>query len=269
MTQHKLKYKIEGTIPSTPYGNIRPSFEVDGNEEEVLEKMQELWNMFGEVPLPKRTEYGKLITTFTGEKVYYNDDTHKYYSEDGEELLSGSAYAKQFAKPFDAQVVSKAVSDKTGEPQEVLLKKWSLGGNIANSYGTAVHDAVEFMLMGGESEKIPSVIRDQVERLVNQVRSYDMTPITEVVVSDVATKKVGRIDCLLVNDKEFKILDYKTNRELKKDKLTVYTKQLEYYRDTLEAHGFKCTGLYVIHDDGETMEVKDLSESSTPLTKEE
>lgn len=252
-----MSYKLEATIPTTQYGNIRPTFEVDDNESEVFDQLEKLWNMFGEKPLPKRTDHGELIKTFTGEEVYYNDDTHKYYDTAGNELLSGSQYAKQFAKDFDQDAVSRAVSSKTGEPQEAVLKKWSLGASIANSYGTAVHDAVEFLLLGGEVEKIPLVIRETVTRLYEKVQAFGLTPITEVVISDVATQKVGRVDCLLVDDPEapnrFVIVDYKTNRELKKDKLDVYAKQLEYYRDTLTAHGMECEGLIILHDDGESL----------------
>jgi len=250
-----MRYKIEGTIPTQQYGNIRPSFEVEDNEEEVLEKLENLWGIFGESPLKRRTDMGELLTTFTGEKVYYNEDTHKYYDIEGNELLSGSQYAKQFAKPFDEQAVSKAVATKTGESQEAVLKKWSLGGGIANNYGTAVHDSVEFVLLGGDIEKIPTLLRPQVQTLVEEVRKYDMVPVTEVVISDVSNKAVGRVDCLLVDNiekpTEFIIVDYKTNRELKKDKLTVYTKQLEYYRDILTHHGLTCKDLVIMHHDGE------------------
>tara|TARA_R100001086_G_C11848217_1_gene261013 strand:+ start:3525 stop:4328 length:804 start_codon:yes stop_codon:yes gene_type:complete len=263
-----MKYTIEATIPTQQYGNIRPVFEVDENESEVLDKLENLWSTFGESPLKKRADYGELLKTFTGEEVYYNDDTHKYYDVDGNLLLSGSQYAKQFAKPFDQDAVSKAVSNKTGEPQDVILKKWSLGAAIANNYGTAVHDAVEFMLMGGDIEKVPLIVRDTVSRLHGYVDSMSanktMVPVTEVIISDVSTKKVGRVDCLLVDDvkepKNFIILDYKTNRELKNDKLKVYTKQLEYYRDTLTAHGMHCKGLFVVHDDGENLTDHDVYE---------
>lgn len=258
-----MRYRLEATIPTTQYGNIRPTFEVDDNESEVLDKLSSLWNMFGENKLPRRTDFGQLLTTYTKEEVYYNDDTHKYYDLKGNELLSGSQYAKQFAKPFDQNTISKAVASKTGEPQEVILKKWELGGNIANSFGTAVHDAVEFLIMGGEVDKLPVVVRDTATSIYNVVLGYEMTPITEVLVSNIKEGHVGRIDCLLVDDvenpKKFIVLDYKTNRELKKDKLDVYTKQLEFYRDILTAHGLECLKIVVIHHDGNDIEVHDLT----------
>lgn len=249
-----MKYKIHATIPTVQYGNIRPVFEVEDNEEEALTKLESLWSMFGEQPLKKRTDLGEQLTTFTGETVFYNDDTHKYYDTEGNELLSGSQYASQFAKPFDEQAVSKAVADKTGESQEAVLKKWSLGGGIANNYGTAVHDSVEFVLLGGDIEKIPQVLRPQVQELVDAVNKLDMTPHMEVVISDVKNKAVGRVDCLLIDpvvNTDFMIVDYKTNRELKKDKVNVYTKQLEYYRDIMVNHGYNCKGLVIMHHDGQ------------------
>lgn len=249
-----MKYRIEATIPTTQYGNIRPTFDVEENEEDVLNKLESLWNIFGEKPLSKRTELGVKMTSFNGEELYYNDSTHKYYDLQGNELLSGSQYAKQFAKPFDLEAVSKAVASKSGEPQELIKKRWELGGNVANSYGTAVHDSVEFLLLGGDVEKIPTMVRESASRITDKVKSYGMTPLTEVLVSNVKEGHVGRIDCLLVDNidspKEFKIVDYKTNRELKKDKIGVYTKQLEFYRDILVAHGLECKGLTIIHEDG-------------------
>jgi len=260
-----MKYKIEATIPTTQYGNIRPTFEVDENETEVLNKLEGLWNMFGDNKLPKRTEFGELLKSFTGEEVYYNDDTHKYYDMQGNELLSGSQYAQQFAKEFNADAVSKAMAEKSGEPQEVILKRWELGGSVANHYGTSVHDSVEIILMGGDIEKIPVAVRETVQRIVDAVNEYKMTPITEVLVSDVASGKVGRVDCLLVDDPtnptKFMIVDYKTNRELKKDKLKVYAKQLEFYSDVLTAHNLESTGLIVLHDDGNKLTTHDLTVS--------
>lgn len=257
-----MKYKLEATIPTTQYGNIRPTFEVEDNEDDVLNKLSQIWNTFGEKPLAKRTDMGKLLTSFTGEQVYYNDDTHEYYDLDGNKLLSGSKYAQQFAKPFDTQTVSKAVATKTGEPQEVILKKWDLTRDVSNSYGTAIHDSVELVLMGGEYEKVPSQLRTSVERLVDAVNEFDMTTVTEILVSNVKAGHVGRIDCLLLDDVEkptsFRIVDYKTNRELKKDKLDVYAKQLEFYRDILVAYGLTCQGLTILHDDGDTLTVHNL-----------
>jgi hypothetical protein len=249
-----MKYRIEATIPTQQYGNIRPTFEVDENEPEVLGKLEQLWNMFGENKLPKRTELGTLLTTFTGEQVYYNDDTHSYYDLKGNELLSGSKYAKQFAKPFDEDFLAKKVSDKTGEPEELIKSKWKLSGSISTSFGTSVHDSVEFILLGGDIEKTPQPVRESVNRIIDTVRGFEMTPITEVLVSDVDSGNVGRIDCLLVDDPEnpehFIILDYKTNRELSSDKKKVYTKQLEFYRDILVHYGLKCKGMFLIHEDG-------------------
>lgn len=247
-----MKVKLEATIPTTQYGNIRPTFELEeeGDDVKAYEELTRMWSRFGEVPLKVKTDLGELVTTFTGEEVYYNDDTHTYHDKEGNELLSGSNYAKQFAKPFDEQVISKAVANKTGEKQEDILAKWKLGGSVANHFGTAVHDAVEFRLNGGDSEKIPAPIQEMVHRLYSQVEAYKMDIHTEVVISDVKNKAVGRVDCLLTDGDEFIIVDYKTNRELKDDKIEVYTKQLEYYRDIMLAHGWLCNGLVILHDDG-------------------
>lgn len=259
-----MEYKIEATIPKTQFGNLRPTFVVNNNEEEVLDKLKELWNIFGDSEFKTKTvtDYGVLLTSFNGEQVYYNDDTHKYYDLKGNVLLSGSQYAQQFAKPFDLQLISKAVATKTGEPQEFVIKKWDLTRDVSNSYGTAIHDSVELLLMGGDIEKIPVQLRDIVQRLLDKVRTYGMTTLTEVLVSNVGAGHVGRIDCLLLDNveapKKFRIVDYKTNRELKKEKIVVYTKQLEFYRDILVAHGFECLGLTLLHDDGNELTIHEV-----------
>lgn len=270
-----MKYTLEATIPTTQYGNIRPVFELDTLEEEglALERLHALWGKYGEKPLNvatgqmeafKRTLEKHL--SFTGETIMYDDATHEYFAEDGTPLLSGSKYAQQFAKPFDTDAVSKAVSSKTGEPQDSILKKWDLTRDISSSYGTAVHDSVEFVLSGGEIEKIPTVLRDSVQKIVESVKAYNMVPLMEVLVSNVKEKMVGRIDCLLLDNKEkpsrFIILDYKTNRDLKKEKIVVYAKQLEFYRDILIAFGLSCDGMALIHDDGVTTKTIDLTNTT-------
>lgn len=263
-----MKYTIEATVPTTQYGNIRPKFELDNEEEEslALEKLHSLWAKYGEKPLNVSTgqieaNKGTLeqLISFTGEVILYNDFTHEYFSGDGKPLLSGSKYAQQFAKPFDVDAVSKAVAKKTGENPEEIINKWNLTRDISSSYGTAVHDSVEFMLLGGDIEKIPVVLRPAVQSIVDKVLAYGMTPHLEVLVSNVKAGHVGRLDCLLIDGDKFKVLDYKTNRELKKDKIEVYLKQLEFYRDILVAFGYQCTGIALIHNDGVETTTHDLT----------
>lgn len=271
-----MKYKIEATIPTTQYGNIRPTFEIEnqGEEEQALAELNKLWDRYGESTLKDKQSGGTEVETFTGEKIIWNKSTHTYTDLQGNVLLSGSKYANDHSPKFDLEMMVPKTAKSWGVPEDDLRNIWKFTGDIANHWGSAVHSALELY---HNYHKVGKQIADQKELEQNYVlpkNSYlrkivlefielaGTDAYCEVVVSDVANKMAGTIDRLVVTgEKTCRIGDYKTNNEMDKKKLLKYQKQLSFYAHILQNKGWKVEGLdlyYLNADDGwsvETLEV--------------
>jgi PD-(D/E)XK nuclease superfamily len=260
-----MKYTIEATIPATQYGNIRPSFviEADGEEEVAMTKLHELWDRYGEKPLPNAG--GEKVTTFTGEVIIYNDDLHLYTDLAGNKLKSGSAYADEGSKPFDKEMVLPRTSKAWGVDEQELGDIWDINSRISNEFGSAVHSAMELFIkhhaigskiaekreMGANYAitRIP-YLSSIVEAFRGQYGDDIVGAVPEVLISDVKNLMAGRVDFLRIIDKDKKVCrigDYKTNAELDKKKLEKYQRQLSFYAKIMQNQGWKVTGLDIYH----------------------
>lgn len=277
-----MKYKLEATIPSGPYGNLKPSFEITElqQESEVMETLARLWNTYGDKPMQSKTSSGGVkITTFTGEEVMWNEATHKYTDLDGKVLLSGSKYAAEHSPAFPKEAVMKKASDSWDVPVADIDDIWSRKGDASLDLGNAVHKAMElYHLHHGTGAKIMENSKAEenyalpkqpyLKRLVlDFIEKFGADAYSEVVVSDTANGMAGTIDRLSVVDAERKICvvgDYKSNTEIKKPKLLEYQKQLSYYAHILINHGWTVQHLELFKLDDEEkwerieMEVLDL-----------
>jgi hypothetical protein len=242
-----IKFKLSATIPVVQYGNIQPSIELEGEDYSELEKqgmkyVRGLWDKYAERPL-KENEVGewKYIDTFTGETVQYNEETHKYRSEDGTMLVSGSAFAKKLEKPFDAAMIAGKVGAKHEVSPEEVASCWSDNGKLSRMFGSAVHKAMEnwFRYKGVACDKEYNKPKHPFLNLV--VDSFplkDENVLPEVMVSSVKNRMVGQIDGLVVTgDKEGYIIDYKSDNDIKKN-LKKHFYQLSFYAVILQKHGW-------------------------------
>lgn len=259
-----MKYKLEATIPVTSYGNIRPTYEVEGDGEEEVKHLKRLWSRFGESKLTDKFKGGKRIETWTEEVVLFNEVTHTYTDLKGNVLLSGSKYADKVIKPFDMENILPKASKSWGVDEDTVRKIWSIKGDIATSYGTAVHAALEAYHL---YEKVGSQISEKKKIEENYILpsnkhiadlvldfkdKFGVEAMTEVVVSDVANGMAGTIDRLQPSEDGYIIGDYKTNTVLSKEKVDRYQLQLSFYAQILLNKGHKVKGLelYYITDNG-------------------
>lgn len=271
-----MKIKLEATIPTTQYGNLRPTFELDSpeEEEEAVVALSNLWKRFGEAPLKDRQSGGVKVETFTGETIIWNEGTHTYTDLHGNVLTSGSQYANEKSPKFDLEMMLPKTATAWNVPQEDLRLIWKYSGDVANHWGSAVHTALDvyhkYHALGASIQEkrgldmnyvMPknSYLRKIVQEFV-EIAGTDA--LCEVLVSDVANKMAGTIDRIKVTgDKTCRVQDYKTNNELDKKKLLKYQKQLSFYAHILQNKGWTVEGLdlyYLNADDGwslETLEV--------------
>lgn len=266
-----MKTTIEATIPTTQYGNIRPKIELDSPEEisAAFASIQEMWSRFGEVPLKDRTGGGVRVTSFTGEELIWNEETHTYTDLAGNILLSGSKYAEKNSPKFDkANILPKTA--KAWECNESSLDEiWKFKADISTSWGSAIHSALELYHKYhaiGESIKgkkelssnyvLPDIpyLKQVVEEFVDK---FGVDAMSEVLVSDVSNKMAGTIDRLKITDESNKVCrvgDYKTNADLDSKKKLKYQKQLSFYAHILQNKGWKVEGIDLYYYDPTALE---------------
>ncbi len=211
----------------------------------------------------------QTINTFTGETIIYDDSIHAYSSLDGQKLLGASAYAKRFSKPFPKESIINKLSKSWDMPAEEIEHLWSLNGEISNSYGTAIHTAMELWFRYNKKGQhiaglkdlehnyaLPKnvYLRDIVLDFVATFGEIVATP--EATLSCVAKGMAGRADAIVhTGEKTCRVGDWKTNNEMSPDKLVGYQHQLSYYADMLKSAGWTVEGLDIYYHDGKKWEI--------------
>lgn len=267
-----MKYKIEATIPTQQFGNIKPIFELESTDEQedALVALAKLWNRFGESPLKDKQAGGVEVETFTGERIIWNEHTHTYTDLHGNVLRSASQYANEHSPKFDMDMLLPKTA-KAWEVDEAELRQiWKMNGDVSNQWGSVVHTALELY---HNHHATGQKIKDKKEldenyvlpknsylrRIVKEfVELAGTDALCEVLVSDVANSMAGTIDRLVITgEKTCRIGDYKTNNEMDSKKLLKYQKQLSYYAHILINKGWTVEGLdiyYLNADDGWSVE---------------
>jgi len=258
-----MKFSITSVIPVAQYANVQPSVEVEADTyEEALAMVQPqvhaLWEQYSPGTLKVSSGNRKLLKTFVGGEVYYDEVAHVYTNEAGEVYLSGSQYANSFKKPFDKERIAKLMADKVKDCDPAdIIKMWELKAETSRDFGNAIHKSLQlYEQYRGLAESLDKVthqhdhpvIKKAVESFMN---AHKEKALSEVLVVDHTAKRAGQIDRLVIlGDKHCRVEDYKTNADIKKE-LETYWKQLEFYGDILKADGWKVDSPIIHHYDGE------------------
>jgi hypothetical protein len=274
-----MKYILEATIPTTQYGNIRPTFELESSHEIDLAytELERVWHTYAEQPLKKKLDGFLKVRTFTGEDILYNDLTHTYTDLTGNFLTSASTYKKKFEKPFNMDFVAGKTAEKNDVASADVKDVWSANSKISTTFGTTVHLVMEQYFKhkatacGDKQYNMPKhpILRGIIESFPE--KDADVLP--EVFVSDVADKRVGQIDAVVFLDRkknEVELWDYKTDADLTDKKLDLHFIQLSFYATILENFGYKVKKVcvYNLTEDGwvrHDSEVLDLEELESSL----
>jgi len=261
--------KITAHIPVQTYGFI----EIEGEPSEKAE-IERLYNEYAEKPVKfKGTSNAGFVNvkTFTGETIQYNAVDHEYRDLAGNKLLGGSTYAAQFSKPFNKATMLPRCAKAWGVEESVISDIWDMNKDTSNLLGSAIHLGLELAhkhAKDGETIKknkkdqdtnyaLPKspIVRKAVESFIAK---YGTDAQAEVFVSDVATKKVGQIDRLVITgDKTCRVQDYKSSLP-ETDKMIVHQHQLSYYASCLTKVGWTVEGLDIFFYDGDKWTKKTL-----------
>lgn len=209
-------------------------------------------------------------TSKDGRVVFY-EDNHSYYLDDKIKLTSITQYISKFKTPFDSNKIAGAYAKKHGLIKEDVLAEWSLKGKESCEHGTFVHSIFEDYINGK-----PFFIKDEypksrvAELVINELfNSKRLTPVeTEMIVYN--DKYAGQIDCIAKNQKgEYFILDWKTNKDIKKSNtwqkmigkydylddcsFNHYSIQLDCYKNMCTE--YKIKDCYIVHLDNDSYEL--------------
>lgn len=291
----KVKYKLSATVPVVQYGNLIPEIEVEVDsieegENMVLPYIEDFFNKYSEkkkIGAAKRatTEGRVKETDIFGNDIFYDDAKHEYSNALGEVYLSGSQYAKE--EEFDKEYWAQDAVEKYGldpKMKDEILRMWDVNAATSNSFGTALHAAIE---LHGEFRNLANIIdidkrtgnRKKLSAKIDKNSSLPKLPYLkeavikffdeerskqkakyEVLVVDHKNKRAGRIDRLVRNeDGTYSICDMKTNYKILKPEKTTYGKQLSFYADIMIANGAKMseTDMLKLHHwkDGEWIDI--------------
>lgn len=257
-----VKVRIQAVLPIAQYQDIRPEYEVEAETYEqaeaiAMERIEALNSMYGSKPIVKNLGDFVTMETFTGEQIKYNEKAHAYTTMDNLPLLSGSAYAKQFEKPFPKEMILPKMEAKYGVPAETIDRIWTANGDNSMAFGTVIHAAMEnyyrFKKDGCAEKEYHLPKHPTLRRIVESFPLKDTDVIPEVLISDTASRYVGRADGIIVMDEKKKvcaIIDYKSNTDIAKD-LEKYFKQLEFYAEILKRKGWKVEALGIWNWNGD------------------
>lgn len=201
------------------------------------------------------------VTSYTNEKVQWSEFHHTCLDLEGNKLLGGSTYMKQVVGgSFDT--IAKNYAIKHDLKKADVLAYWASLMNVAGSYGTAVHKALEhyakFEPIVGHEDALPrqAHTREIVERFLEV--SDMKNSVIEPLITDVKMGMSGWVDLLrIVGEKTVWIEDYKTAEAdpVKwKKKVKEYTHQLNFYGTILANFGYTVEKLIIWHWTGEHWE---------------
>lgn len=264
---------IQATVPVTgqSYTDLRPVISADSIEE-YRELLAEVGRLAGNDAFVKRMSNNKegkeKICTEDG-CLYLDRTTHEYEDEQGNKFISGSTWASQFEKPFNAEMIAPKVAEKRLTTVDQVLAGWEMKGEVSCDYGTAVHKALECGIKYSELPNNPhlaALVQDYLDI------SHEDEQASEQFVCDFESGCCGIID-VLVNkgNKHVIIRDFKTGDvhkkatltpeakelwpELKSEVLSIYQLQLSFYARTLTRKGYKVDGLEIFAEAAEAWNV--------------
>ena len=210
--------------------------------------------------------------------VYFDESTHRTYDPEGRLLQSGSETEHKYAGEADLSYAAKAIAKRTGLRVDDITSVWDAKAEMSRMYGTALHRAIELRLLYSDvmdeldeyKKRDHSAVNWMPDYLGNAVDAVERI-LQSAIFSGYAQRysearlKFGNLtgiaDLILMNpDGEFRLVDFKTNQEIKNVKYefgtkTNYTVQQNHYRTILEKLGYKCNGMDLLHFDGNEWKV--------------
>ncbi|MFK5981424.1 MAG: hypothetical protein QM499_00805 [Flavobacteriaceae bacterium] len=215
------------------------------------------------------------IASFNEEGVVINFDEKPHtYTFEGRILKGATTFIQRYIKPFDDFMVGRS-SKSWGIEPKTIKNAWKLAGNLAATFGTAIHSSLEFedlyrSFYKKSGDRCFTIKHPTIKRIVeeffelNKRLGIEGEIIPEALVSDVENDICGLADRIIITDRANKICeiaDYKVNHsfdkkgqvsfvnlpkqlELPTTKLSKLALQLNFHQRMLEKSGWTVTALH-------------------------
>lgn len=165
----------------------------------------------------------------SGRIVVFNEGDHTYTLRDtGERLESCTKFVKSFFPKFDVERQSAKSAVKYDMPQEDVKKLWDDIRDKASDKGNTIHEYAEAYILGRpliepEDEKVKNYC-NVLKEAIDYYKSAGSIVGTEIILFSPKLGLAGTTDLLLLQDDTLHILDWKTNKEIKREN--------SFYRDS-------------------------------------
>jgi hypothetical protein len=224
-------------------------------------------------------------------EVEFDEVQHKYFHK-GKNLTSATTYIKKFYKPFNAELIAKNCEKSWKVPAKEIQAMWKSNGQIASSFGTVVHNALEHydthkaiaetIEKNAKKKDVALPKHPFLQEVIKSFYALDShftgQVVPEALITDVKGGYCGHADRVLITgDKTCRIQDYKVNIDANKEdknekplkpyetlpptKLTKYRLQMSFYANMLQKSGWTVEGLdaFVYEDEWKHYQLEPLS----------
>lgn len=156
-------------------------------------------------------------------KVYFKEDSHQYFSEDGKEYISVSKLAKKLEPFIDWDKKARKYAKDHDMSLVDVKRKWEEKRIKGSQAGTIYHALEEQKLLDDPAPLFYNVVcKKQPCEVINSVKwSYpleklqDNTVYPELMLYDHETLICGQSDKVIITNGTINIWDYKTDEEIK------------------------------------------------------
>lgn len=236
----------------------------------------------------------KLTCFASGDVAYFDPVAHNYIDEHGDKFVSGSVYAHKFGYEFDKEANAIRRAELLGVEKEYMLEYWESKTEIAQTFGTALHKAMEhygkyrkFSLIDERPLGIHKSLIPIVESFYR--KRHHEEALYEAAVIDELNLRSGLVDRIVITGpKRCIIEDFKTNGDIHKNfgepylkapldflpnsPLGEYHLQLNWYRDIVEQTDWVVEAMRVhwwTGEEWETIEIQRIDLPDVPAEPEQ
>lgn len=279
------KITVGAVIPTIQYGNLQPSIELSGVDAKegldyALKHIKDVWAKYSEKGElnEKDVSYSVIKKSFNEDISISYDDFNHVYKYESKPLTSATSIIKKFYKEFNVNTVAMQCAKSWGVEKDVILSIWDSNRDLASSFGSMVHNALEHYhkfkaygqiiseTRGADSNyALPKhpLIRDIILSF-EEINKEEGDIVPEALLTDINSGYCGHADIVLVKDwdkKVCRVQDYKINVDsevessnekalapfdtLPSNKITKYQLQLSVYANMLQKSGWTVEGLDV------------------------